>query len=272
MRQALVLAICVAALAWVLPSGARVGDAVLTPIDPTLKPATVGTYYAQAFGMRVNGEGRYVWGCRVSVPERPDLKANEFDDCAKLPPGLVFDAAAANCSQRDGCLMLEGTPTKAGTYSFRVAGSDGNDGFVVRQYTLEVRGFTSSDLVATVDEVRKQPGLGVVEFKVENRGPATSAKTTAKIVVKMLGKVGLDADSTRADGFGLTDCSGLTCTIRATPKGQSSFVKVRAKLVGREGTYVRLRLEVECAKDETSCANNDAPGKALWERVTVPGR
>jgi len=115
---------------------AAVRDAVLNPVNPVLPSATIGKQYGVRFEVLVDGQrsGYGLFGCKLDTG-RADLPT--FDDCAKLPPGLQL-RSVAGCTYEQGCLELDGTPTKLGTYFFRIAASDGVGGVIVRDYRLTV--------------------------------------------------------------------------------------------------------------------------------------
>jgi hypothetical protein len=147
-----VLAASVAACAFALPGGARVDDARLTPESPLLPAATVGREWNQRFQITINGApwtyGMY--GCSLALRDRPDLAQYEFDDCKNLPPGLSFSSVQGCTNTDNGCAFLHGVPTRAGSYRFRIAASNGDGGFVIREYTLVV-GAAFPDLEARID-------------------------------------------------------------------------------------------------------------------------
>jgi hypothetical protein len=76
-----------------------------------------------------------------------DASGGFIDDCKKLPPGLKLKAYTdATCSpplQKPACIVIAGTPRKAGSYTFRISVPNVASASVLgilRKYTIVVRG------------------------------------------------------------------------------------------------------------------------------------
>jgi hypothetical protein len=74
-----------------------------------------------------------------------DASGGFIDDCKKLPPGLKLkqytDATCSPPLQKPACIVIAGTPKKAGRYTFRISVPNVNSASVLgilRTYTIVV--------------------------------------------------------------------------------------------------------------------------------------
>jgi len=99
----------------------------------SLPPAKVGVRYQQVIRIMVNGHhpalGKDYPSYSVSC-YGADPKGGYIDDCKKMPPGLAVraytDPTCAPPLQKPACVVLVGTPRKAGRYTFRLSAPDVN--------------------------------------------------------------------------------------------------------------------------------------------------
>jgi hypothetical protein len=142
-RGAAILALALLAL----PAAASGAGIVFSP--RALTAAKVGVRYHAVIRISVAGHhpalGKdypsYTVACFGA-----DAAGGYFDDCGKLPPGLRLETFEdPTCSpplRKPACVAVDGTPRKAGTYTFRISAPDvasaGVRG-IVRKYTIIVR-------------------------------------------------------------------------------------------------------------------------------------
>src|SRR5262249_26086720 len=99
----------------------------------SLPSAKVGVRYQQVIRIMVNGHhpalGKDYPSYTVSC-FGADPKGGYIDDCSKLPPGIrVRDYIGPACApplEKPACVVLAGTPKKAGRYTFRLSAPDVN--------------------------------------------------------------------------------------------------------------------------------------------------
>jgi len=124
-------AIAALALAAAVPAGAG-GSGGLVFRPPFLPAGKVGVPYQVV--IRVSRDGHdpalgknypsYTVDCFGATPT-----GGFVDDCSKLPPGLKLTAtySSPSCSpplQKPHCVLISGTPKKAGRFSFDISAPD----------------------------------------------------------------------------------------------------------------------------------------------------
>jgi len=142
-------AVAIVAHSLLLAPGASLGAGRLVFKPTSLPPAKVGVRYQAVIHVSQDGHhpalGRdfpsFTIDCFVA-----DASGGFIDDCKKLPPGLKLkqytDPTCAPPLQKPACIVITGTPRKAGRYTFRISvpnvGSASVLG-ILRKYTIVVR-------------------------------------------------------------------------------------------------------------------------------------
>ncbi|HZO96391.1 MAG TPA: hypothetical protein VFB42_03375 [Gaiellaceae bacterium] len=141
------LAIIGAVAALAGPAAASAAGILFAP--RSLPAATVGVRYQAVIRISLGGHHpalgldypSYTVACYGATPD-----GRFIDDCSKLPPGLrLRHFEGAGCAPpltRPDCIVLAGTPRKAGRFSFRISAPDPRSAGVrgiLRRYTVVVR-------------------------------------------------------------------------------------------------------------------------------------